>query len=157
MPQIWWCVYIFHFLILFFGHFSKWSAGVSIHVRVAISMRFDERPTSAVWHPLLHMAPGCEVYAVFMYFFLLCIVLHRSLFDDWCGILFLTCFHDSCLMWCGIICVMYLLSWFVMLCFLDLFVVCWWDTHVSPCMFSLRSLLCHVGEMLLMHEFFVSY
>ena len=40
----------------------------------------------------------------------------------------------------------------------DPFIVCWWDTHVSPCMFALRSNLCHVGGMfiIIMHEF-VSY
>ena len=57
------------------------------------------------------------VCSVLMYFFLLCIVLHRSLFYVWCGIFFITCFHDSWLTWRGIIYVMYLLSWFFMLCF----------------------------------------
>jgi len=68
--------------------------------------------------------------------------------------------------------VSYLFSWFLLdvmqnrLCdvlvvmifhvmFWDPFVVCWWDTHVSPCVFALRSLLCHVGRMIIMHEFFV--
>jgi len=68
-PQIWWRVQIFHLLISFFGHFSKWSVGVSIHVRATISMRFDAlrlvaRTTSEAWHPFLQMASGCEVYAV---------------------------------------------------------------------------------------------
>ena len=121
MPQIWWCIQIFHLLISFFNHFSKWSVGVSIHVWVVISMRFDTarlmvRPASAVWHPFLEITPGCEVYAVFSctHFATHCAA-HIHV-DVWCGILFLTCFHDSCLMWCRIIYGMYLLSWFVMFC-----------------------------------------
>jgi len=52
-PQIWWCIQIFYLVILFFGHFSKWSATVSLHVRATISMRFDTArlmvcPTSTV-------------------------------------------------------------------------------------------------------------
>ena len=83
----------------------------------------------------------------------LCIVLHRSLLDVWCGILFLTYFHDSSLIWHGIVYVMYLSSWFIMLWFeIPLFYV---DgiLMLSSWIFSLRSLLCHVGRMLIMLEF----
>jgi len=64
-PQILWCIQIFYLVILFFGHFSKWSAGVSIYVRATISIRFNAArlmvwPTSAVWHPFLQLAPRCE-------------------------------------------------------------------------------------------------
>jgi len=121
MPQIWWCVHIFHFLILFFSHFSKWSAGININVQAVISMWFDAaismvRTSSAAWHPFLQMAWGYEVYVV------------RSC-TSFCGALCCTnpylmlmwdrvsCFHDSFFMWCRIICVMYLMSWFTMLCF----------------------------------------
>ena len=104
---------------------------------------------------LSSVGPRCEVYAVFMYFFLLCIVLHRSLFDAWCGILFLTHFHDSCLVWCIIICVMYLLSWFIMLCFEIPLLYANGILMLSSCMFALRYLLWHVVRMLIMHEFYV--
>ena len=76
------------------------------------------------WHERLQHFEICffrwpsmwGICSMFMYFFLLCIVLHRSLFDVWWGILFITYFHDSFLTWCRIICVMYMLSWFVMFC-----------------------------------------
>jgi len=136
MPQIWWCIHISHLIILFFGHFSKWIVGANIHVRAIISMRFDVArlivlPTSAVWHPFLQMASRCEVYAICSCtsFSMRCIVLYISLFDVLCGILFSYLSHDSYLMWCGIICVMYLLSWFVM--------------------FYLRSLCRHVDGILM--------
>lgn len=69
MPQIRWCNQIFHLIISFFSHFSKWIVGVSIHVWTTISMRFDAVRlmvwlASAVSHPFLQMAPGCHVYVV---------------------------------------------------------------------------------------------
>ena len=51
-------------------------------------------------------------------FSMICIVLNRSLFDVWCGILFSYLFHDSCLMWRITICEMYFLS------------CCYWDPFV---------------------------
>ena len=139
MPQIWWCVQIFHLLISFFGRFSKWSAGVNIHLQATISMRFYiarlmARTTLTAWHPHIQMIVGCEVYVVCSYtsfcdalccsdpclmfdegFCFLLVFMIPTLCDvessAWC-----TCFHDfSCFVW-------------------DPFVVCWWDTHVSPCM-----------------------
>jgi len=100
MPQIWWCIQIFHFLISFFNHFSKWSAGVSIHVWTTISMRFNTtklmvRPTSVVWNPFLQMAPRCEVYVV-------------CSCSSFCYAL---CCIDPCLMWDL---VFLLVSWFLL-------------------------------------------
>ena len=111
----------------------------------------------AVWHPLLQMAPGCEVYAV-------CSCTSFAMH-------YVAQIPVWCLMWDL---VYYLFTWFlldVMWNHLwDVLVVmshhvlfeiplslCWWDTHVSPCMFALRSLLCHVSGMLIiiMHEFYV--
>jgi len=88
VPQIWWCVHIFHLLILFFGHFSKWSAVVSIHVWVAIS--WDSMPWYR-WHEqiqqldiLFFRRPLDVRYMQCVHvLLLLCIVLHRSLFDVW--------------------------------------------------------------------------
>ena len=161
MTQIWWCVQILHLIILFFDHFSKWSVVVSIHVRASISMWFDVvrsmvRTTSAAWHPLFQMALGCEVYAVCSCTsFAMHCAAHIPVWCWW-GILFITCFHYSCLMWRGIIYVMYLLSWFVMLCFGIPLLYVDGILILSSCMFALRSLLCHVGGIHIMHEF-VSY
>ena len=64
--------------------------------------------TSTVWHLLLQMALGCEVYAMCS---CTCFPMHcvaQILVWCWWGILFITCFHDSFLMWHGIVYVMYL-------------------------------------------------
>ena len=160
MLQIWWCIQIFHLIILFFSHFSKWSVGVSIHVRATISIwlmpwdwwheqlqQFDIRFFRWPW-----LWGICSVFMYFFFYSLCCIN------PCWCLMwdLVYYLFHDSCLMWCGIVYVIYLLSWFIMLCFEIPFLYVDGILMLSSCMFALISLLCHVGGMLIMHEF-VSY
>ena len=134
---------------------------LTFNVWAVISMRSNAarlmvRPTSVVWDPFLQMAPGCEIYAVrsctsFSYEMHCVAQIPVLMFDvgscfltccmvpTWCdaeSFVGCTCCHDSSrFLW-------------------DPFVVCWWDTHVSPCMFALRSLLCHVGGILIiiMHD-----
>lgn len=161
MPQIWWCVQIFHLLILFFIHFSEWNAGVNIHVRATISMRLMswDRGHEQLQQFNIHFFrwPLVVRYMQCVHILhLLCIVLHRFMFDDdegscllhvfmipaWCdaeSCMWCTCFHDfSC----------YVLR--SLCCYVDGILM------LSPCMFALISLLWHVGGMLIMHEF-VSY
>ena len=102
MPQIWWCVHIFHLIILFFSHFLKWSVGVSVQHASNDSMRFNAVwlmgwTASAIWHLFLHMAPGCEVYAV-------------CLRTSFC---YASCCTDPCLMFDVRICFL-LVSWFLL-------------------------------------------
>lgn len=110
----------------------------SSHFHAIDSVISMVRATSAVWHPLLQMALGCEVYAVSSCtsFSMHCAA-HIPV-DVWCGILFLTFLHDSCLMWCVIIYVMYLLSWFVMLCFEIPLLYVDGILRLSSCMFCIK-------------------
>jgi len=96
-----------------------------------------------------------------------CIVLHRSLFDVWCGILFSYMCHGSCLMWWGIICKMYLLSWFIMFCLRSLYchvdgilmcrhVCLHWDPFyaiLAGCSLSSCMSLCHIDRSPFLTEF----
>ena len=148
MPQIWWYIQIFHLSISFFGHFSKGSAGVSIqHVSspfYVIRRREIDGTTScnSLTSYSLDGPRMSGICIVFMYFFLL--------WDALCCI-------DPCLMLMWDL-VFLLVSWFLLdmmqIHIWDVLVVmtrhvlfdiplllCWWDTHVSPCMFALRSLV----------------
>jgi len=100
MPQIWWYLQISYSLIYSSSHFSMCQCRCphscsSCHIHTVDVLRSMVRAPSTMWHPLLHMALGCEVYDVFMYFFFLHYV--AQILDwCWCRILFVTC-HDSLL------------------------------------------------------------
>ena len=132
MSQIWWCVHISHSLILFFSHFSKWNAGVNIHERAVMQLMpwicglnsFNRLKSTSSDSPWLWGI--CSVHVLL----LLCIVLHRSLLDVWCGILFLTRFYDSLLDVMQTLLCDVLVAMIFHVVFWDPIVVCWWDPHI---------------------------
>lgn len=72
------------------------------------------------------------IRSVFIYFFCYAFFCTNPCLMFDVGSCFLTCFHDCFLMWCRIICGMYLLSWFAMFC--------------------LRSLCCYVDGIFMCHH-----
>ena len=90
------------------------------------------------------------IWSMFMYFVFLwdalCCMDPCLMFDV--GSCFLTCsmipaWCDVNHLWCVLVAMIHHVLFEIPL------LLCWWDTHVSPCMFALRSLLCHVGGMLI--------
>jgi len=160
MPQIWWCLHISYSLVSSSSHFSKCQCRcphscVSSHLHMIDALRSMVWAASAVWHPLLQMALGCEVYDMFMYFFFLHYV--AQILDwCWCKILFITCCRDSLLdlmqnILCDVLAVIthHVMFWNPLLYVVGILLL-------SPCIFFLTSLSCHVGGILIMHVF-VSY
>ena len=136
-PQIWWCIQVFHLIISFFGHFSKWSVGVNIqHTSSHFhEIRWREIDVMASFSSLTSFSSDGPrmwgICSVFMYILFL-----------WDAL----CYIDPYLMFDVGSCFL-LVSWFlldVMWNHLwDVLVVmirhvlfeiplssCWWDTHV---------------------------
>ena len=99
MPQIWWCIHIFHLRFIFFGHFSKWDVGVNIqwvssgfHTFRCHDCDGDFRSSSRATHSSVIFNVRymmCWFHVLLCLFAMKCIVMYKSLLMFYVGSCFI--------------------------------------------------------------------